>query len=37
MIVADFPALDEQPFVKRALKGYDALELMPRGRKSPSR
>ena len=25
MIAADFPAFDEQAFVKRALKGYDAL------------
>jgi 3-methyladenine DNA glycosylase AlkC len=33
MIAAVFPAFDEKAFVKRALKGYDALELMARGRK----
>ncbi len=33
MIAAVFPAFDERAFVRHALKGYDPLELMPRGRK----
>ncbi len=33
MIAAVFPAFDEKAFVRCALKDYDALELMPRGRK----
>jgi 3-methyladenine DNA glycosylase AlkC len=32
MIAAVFPAFDEKAFVRCALKDYDALELMPRGR-----
>ena len=32
MIADVFPAFDEKAFVRYALKGYDALELMPRGR-----
>jgi len=33
MIAAVFPAFDEKAFVRAALKDYDALELMSRGRK----
>ncbi|MBI4000397.1 MAG: DNA alkylation repair protein [Nitrospira defluvii] len=33
MIAAVSPAFDEKAFVRSALKDYDALELMPRGRK----
>ena len=33
MIAAVYPAFDEKAFVKGALKDYDALELMSRGRK----
>mgnify|MGYP003451571156 FL=1 len=33
MIAAVFPRFDEPAFVRSVLDGYDALELMPRGRK----
>ena len=33
MIAAVHPAFDQRAFVRDALDGYDALELMPRGRK----
>jgi hypothetical protein len=32
MIVAVYPAFPKAQFLRTALKGYDALELMPRGR-----
>lgn len=33
MISGVFPAFDSEGFIRRAMDGYEALELMPRGRK----